>query len=351
MNPNLVSKRKGSNLTYLLSSAEVKSEARTFSDVWRGWAVTSRMEFLPDVPVHIILPLFLVLRRQPWDFSLLRLSIVGLMVWLMAYWVGSSLNCLADYAVDKLDTGHKSRLAAAVDAAGIKSLLMVNGIEALVASALTIYLSLELQKPLLLLLWLAGLIVAIFYSFEPVRFKRRNLLNPLSLDAIVYFLPFLYVYHLLSTEWNLFDLAVIVLYCLQMLSMFLADEVSDHDEDAVMGVKNPCVRYGRVWASRLAIAIYAFSALAILVLFLFHEPEGFTGKATAMIVSLILYAWVMMEFHTLYSLSRSIEQTSDARRKRRLALSIKKFSKTPAWLMITSVGIMLLVALFSRLWL
>lgn len=346
-----MSNQKGSHLTYLLSAAEVRSGARTLTDVFRGWSVTSRLEFLPDVPVHIILPLFLVLRRQPWDFSLLRLSLIGLLVWLMAYWVGSSLNCLADYAVDKLDTGHKARLAAAVDAAGIKTLLLVNGVEALAASALTVYLSLEMQKPLLLLFWILGLILAIFYSFEPLRLKRRNLLNPLSLDAIVYLLPFLYVYYLLSDEWNLFELTIIVLYCLQMLSMFLADEVSDHDEDAAMGVKNPCVRYGRVWASRLAMMIYAFAAVTLLLLLHFHEPEWFNGKLTAMTLSVIIYAWVILEFHTLYCLSRCIEASRDAEGKRQFALRIKKFSKIPMWLMTTSIGIMLLVATFSRLWL
>jgi 4-hydroxybenzoate polyprenyltransferase len=336
-------------LTYQTASAQAR-QVKTVSDLWRGWSVTSRLEFLPDVPVHIVLPLFLVLRTQAWDFSLLRLSLIGLIVWLLAYWVGSSLNCLADYNVDRLDSGHKSRLAAAVDAAGVKPLLLINGFEALLATGLTIYLTIELRKPLLLVLWTGGLIVAVFYSFEPLRFKRRNFLNPLALDAIVYLLPFLYVYHLLSNEWNQFDLTVIVLYCMQMLSMFLADEVSDHDEDASTGVNNPCVRYGRVWASRLAMIIYSWSAVAILVLFLYQVPGRFLGKGVSVMLAVVIYAWVILEFYTLLDLSRLIEKTDDENQKHELTSKIKRFSKTPMWLMTTSLAMMLIVIIFSRLW-
>ena len=336
-------------MTYRAASAPAR-EARTLSDLFRGWSVTSRLEFLPDVPVHIILPLFLVLRTQAWSGSLLRLSLIGLAVWLLAYWVGSSLNCLADYEVDRIDTGHKSRLAAAVDAAGVKPLLLINGAEALLATGLTIYLYLDLRKPLLLVLWGLGLLIAVFYSFEPIRFKRRNLLNPLALDAIVYLLPFLYVYHLLANQWNQFDVMVIVVYSLQMLSMFLADEVSDHDEDAQTGVNNPCVRYGRVWTSRLAMIIYACSAVAILALFTYQVPGRFLGKGIATMVAVVIYAWVILEFHTLFILSRQIEKTDNEDQKRELTSKIKKFSKTPMWLMTTSLAIMAIVIVFARLW-
>jgi 4-hydroxybenzoate polyprenyltransferase len=288
----------------------------------RGWWVTSRMEYLPDALVHVALPLLLVLRREPWSGQLLMLALAGLGVWLLGHWVGSSLNCLADYEVDRLDAGRKARLAAAVDRAGVRPLLVVNLVEITAAT----------------------LAVACLYSFEPFRLKRRNFLNPLALAVIVYAAPLLFVYHLLSSAWNAFDVTLLVVYCLQMVPMFLADELSDHDEDKAGGVNNPCVVYGRVTACRLAIAVYAFSCTASLILFAAQPVTWNLTGAFFLLHSVFLYVWVIREFLKLDRLSRAIEATGSAAAREGLTRELKVLSRTPAWLVATSAGVIFLVA-------
>ncbi len=314
----------------------------TVRDVVHGWWMTSRMEYLPDGVVHVGLPLLLVLRHEPWTPNLLWLAFWGAVVWYMGHWVGSSINCLADYPLDRLDVGHKDRLAKAIDRAGMRAIVLVNLGESLLAVAVSVWLAVSLGKPLLLLLWPVGLGVAYLYSFEPFRFKRRNLLNPLALDVIVYILPLFFVYHLFSPVWDGYDVAVLAAYCLQMVPMFLVDEVSDYEEDRALQAGNPCVTYGRVRVTWLAITIYVVGCLTSLVLFVGITPAWTTGRIVALGVGLLAYAWVVWQFVTLAGLSRAIREAPDASTQLARIQTLKDFSKTPAWLVGTWVGVIAL---------
>ena len=315
-----------------VSAADARPRA-TIGALLRGWWVTSRMEYLPDALVHVALPLLLVLRQQHWSAQLFKLSLVGLAVWLMGHWVGSSL-----------DEGHKARLAAAIDRAGTRPILFVNVVEIAVATLASFWLAYHFGKPLLVFFWLAGLAVAYLYSFEPFRLKRRNFLNPLALALIVYATPLLFVYHLLSPAWNAYDVALLVVYCFQMVPMFLADELSDHDEDKAEGVNNPCVVYGRVNACRLAIAVYVLSCAASLLLFAAQPVTRNAAGIFFLILSVLIYLWVIREFVRLDRVSRAIEAANSSAAREVLTRELKTFSKTPAWLVATSVGVILLVA-------
>lgn len=316
----------------------------TIGALLRGWWVTSRMEYLPDALVHVALPLLLVLRQHHWSAQLFKLSLAGLAVWLLGHWVGSSLNCLADYEVDQLDEGHKARLAAAIDRAGTRPILVVNVVEIAVATLASFWLAYNFGKPLLVFFWLAGLAVAYLYSFEPFRLKRRNFFNPLALAVIVYATPLFFVYHLLSPAWNAYDVTLLLVYCFQMVPMFLMDELSDHDEDKAGGVNNPCVVYGRVTTCRLAIAVYAFSCIASLVLFAAQPVTWNLTGAFFLLHSVFLYVWVIREFLKLGRVSRAIEAAGSAAAREVLTRELKTFSRTPAWLVATSVGVIFLVA-------
>jgi 1,4-dihydroxy-2-naphthoate octaprenyltransferase len=336
-------KRTAETSDLALSAADARPRI-TVGALLRGWWVTSRMEYLPDALVHVALPLLLVLRQHPLSVQLTKLSLAGLAVWLLGHWVGSSLNCLADYDVDRLDAGHKARLAAAIDRAGVRPILVINLAEIAVATLASFWLAYRFGKPLLVFFWLAGLAVAYLYSFEPFRLKRRNFLNPLALAVIVYATPLLFVYHLLSPAWNAYDVTLLVVYCFQMVPMFLADELSDQDEDRSGGVNNPCVVYGRVKTCRLAIAIYAVSCAASLLLFAAQPVTWNLTGSFFLLHSVFIYVWVIREFLKLDRVSRAIEAAGSAAAREGLTRELKAFSRTPAWLVATSVGVIFLVA-------
>lgn len=342
----------GTAKTNQFSDVVIEAAARNRSDlrsIARGWWVTSRMEYLPDALVHVALPLLLVLRHEYWSKQLLARSLAGLFIWLMGHWVGSSLNCLADYSVDRLDAGHKSRLAGAIDQAGRRPILIVNLVEAVMATLASVWFALRLQKPALLVFWLAGLLIAYLYSFEPVRLKRRNFWNPFALAMIVYATPLFFVYHLLSPVWDGYDVTVLIVYCFQMIPMFLVDEVSDYDEDKAMRVDNPCVTYGRVAACMLAITIYIMACSASLIMFAARISKGTFLSAAVFIASALLYLWVIREFFLLLRFSRAIGSATSAAVREELTQELKAFSKTPAWLVATSVGVILLNAMLVYL--
>jgi 4-hydroxybenzoate polyprenyltransferase len=342
----------GTAKTNRFSDVVIGDAARTrpnLRSIARGWWVTSRMEYLPDALVHVALPLLLVLRHEQWSNQLLVLSLAGLFIWLMGHWVGSSLNCLADYKVDRLDAGHKSRLAGAIDQTGRRPILIVNLIEALMATFVSLWFAVNFDKPALLAFWLAGLLIAYLYSFEPARLKRRNFWNPFALAMIVYATPLLFVYHLLSPVWDGYDVTVLIVYCFQMIPMFLVDEVSDYDEDKATGVKNPCVTYGRAAACWLAITIYIMSCAASLIMFAARISSGSWLSAAAFIASALIYSWVIREFFLLLRFSRAIDSAKSAAVGAELTQELKAFSKTPAWLVATSVGVILLNAMLVYL--
>ena len=322
--------------------APLRRQGVGWRDVFHGWWMTSRMEFLPDALVHVALPLLLVLRHESWSPTLGVLSFWGLVVWLMGHWVGSSLNCLADYPVDRLDTGRKSLLADAIDRAMPQTLLWVNVAEALFATVVSVWCAVVLGKPLLMLFWLLGLALALAYSFTPVRTKERNWLNPVTLMLIVYFTPLFFVYHLLSPVWNAFDIAVLLVYCLQMVPMFLVDEVPDHDEDKAMHVLNPCVRYGRTTCSNIANGIYVLACLFSLGLFVANTDQWTVARSSAIVAALVAYGLVSREFFQLAFLSRTIAKAPDATTYQANIQALKRFAKTPVWLVGTGVGVLCL---------
>ncbi len=311
-------------------------------EVLRGWWVTSRMEYLPDALVHTVLPLLLVLRHEPLSGSLLVLTLAGLVMWLLGHWIGCSLNCLSDYPVDRLDTGRKARLATAIDRAGTRSLLIVNLVEIVFATALSTWLVAQYGKPLLLVLWLLGLGVAYLYSFEPVRFKRRNLLNPAALLIIIYATPLFFVYHLLSPVWDPFDVAVLAFYCLQMIPMFLVSDVCDYEQDRAKNVRNPCVTYGRVAITWITTGIYIVACLGALGLFLGEGKSPTFGRIGLIVLGGLAYLWVVSQFLTLTRLSRAIDAAHGEDATRLQVRALKQFFKMPAWLFTTSIGMLLL---------
>jgi 4-hydroxybenzoate polyprenyltransferase len=322
-------------------------EPRTHSgiaagDIFHGWWVTSRMEFLGDSVVKVMLPLLLVLRVEPWRPELLELSLWVLVIWLFGHWVGSSINCLADYPVDRLDVGRKARLSRAIDRASVHSLLLVNLAETIVATVIAVWLAVRFNKPLLPVFWLTGFFIAYFYSFEPVRLKRRNLLNPIALTTIVYVMPFAFGYHLLSPVWRLFDVAVLFTYSVQIGASFFADEVPDHDEDKTMGVLTPAVVYGRVTSCLLAAGFYLLSCLSSLALYA-YQTEAWTGGRIAMlVVATLLYSWVLWKYLTLARISKSVDEAKSAGDRLEGIQRLKKVSNTPAEIFVTSIGALLL---------
>jgi 4-hydroxybenzoate polyprenyltransferase len=96
----------------------------------------------------------------------------------------------------------------------------------------------------LAVLWTFGWLVAVGYSVEPIRLKRRGFSNPLALLLVLYVLPIAYGYVALrdDLDWSL--LLLLLAIGVQMSALILGNEVEDVWEDQAHRVATPCVRYG-----------------------------------------------------------------------------------------------------------
>ena len=82
----------------------------TWKGLFRGWWVTNRMEYAPSAINEVGIPALLALFFRSADTDFFIAVLAGLAVWWIAEFVGSSMNCLADYETDRLDELNKSRI-------------------------------------------------------------------------------------------------------------------------------------------------------------------------------------------------------------------------------------------------
>lgn len=311
----------------------------TWKGLFRGWWVTSRMEYAPSAINEVGIPALLALFFRSADTDFYIAVIAGLAVWWIGEFVGSSMNCLADYETDRLDSLNKSRITRAIDGIGLQRLYWVNFIEIIVNTLLVLLLILWKGRPLLIVFWLVGLAFSTAYSYEPAKFKRRGLLNAFTLDTILYICPMFFVFHLLSSEFHSEAVWVIAVFCLQMIPMFFVDEISDYEEDRETGMTNPCVLWGRVKTSLAAFAVYLVSsAMMVIVVFYYWSPSTslqfvFYG------LMLLAFAKVLLDFWGLRQTSQKIEKADRKTDMTALLKQIKSQVKTPLWLMLTGIGV------------
>lgn len=165
----------------------------------------------------------------------------GALVWSLSHLLGSQVNCLTDHEVD---LRRKAHLARAVERLGRRAVWLAIGVE----SALALWASARVgqlaHKSWLPALWILGWILAMGYSIEPFRLKRRGALNTFCLITVLYILPVAFGYSALRTGFDIEGVAILTCVGLQVLSLLLLSAADDLPEDQAMNIQTPCVRYG-----------------------------------------------------------------------------------------------------------
>lgn len=189
--------------------------------------------------------------------------LLGALLGGISHLLGSQINCLADVAIDRHHK-HKCSLAAAVERLGARGLWTAFVVESIIALGLTIIIVIVVGKPWLLGIWLTGWVLAVAYSLEPIRLKRRGFLNPISLVTIIYFLPFSFGYQALNDRIDVGSLPLMTAIGLQLFGLFLMNEVEDVPEDRSQYVLTPCVKYGVRNMTVLALSLFLAASLVAL---------------------------------------------------------------------------------------
>lgn len=252
----------------------------------KAFMVVSRWEYMPAAIDEVGIPVLLALNYVHFSIEFLLLILAGLIVWWGGHYIGSHINCLSDYEVDQM---YKSYLSDAVDVIGKRNLKIIIAVEIILITLFVVFLTFFLGRSYLLLFWLVGVIFAFAYSIEPLRFKGRGLLNPFTLDIILYLCPMFFIYHLLCREFYYFSTVVILIFALLRYPEFFIDEIIDYEEDKIMGIKNPCALYGRFKVTLAATIIHVVASLSMVWWFVSAYPPQ-------KVISYMLYGIALLCF-------------------------------------------------------
>ncbi|MGH3622495.1 MAG: UbiA family prenyltransferase [Sciscionella sp.] len=244
----------------------------------RALLVVSRVEFMPGGLFFIFASAALACLEWTVLSSALPLVVEGAAVWYLSHLIGSQVNCLADEAVDRED---KARLARAVGVLGRKRIVVAIGVEAVFTLAITVYMAVQTGRGGLPLIWLLGFGLALAYSLEPLRLKRRDWWNPISLLLVLYALPMAYGYVTLVGSPRLAALGVIVGTALQMFALILLNPAEDIASDRAGGVSTPCTEHGLRLIAPLAAFVFGLGTVEsfwfLAVLAQGHPVAGIAG--------------------------------------------------------------------------
>jgi len=219
----------------------------------QAFFVVSRVEFMPGGLFFIFASAALACLEWTILGRNALLIAEGAAVWYLSHLIGSQVNCLADVEVDQED---KAKLAQAVRIFGSARLTAVIGVEAMIALAITVYMAAQTGRGVLPFIWLLGFVLALAYSLEPLRLKRRNWWNPISLLLILYALPMIYGYVTLASSARFDALGVVAGTALQMFALILLNPAEDIASDRAGGIRTPCTQHGLRLIAPLAVVVF-----------------------------------------------------------------------------------------------
>ncbi|TCL57632.1 1,4-dihydroxy-2-naphthoate octaprenyltransferase [Kineothrix alysoides] len=301
----------------------------------KNFFILVRWEYLPSAINETGIPALLALLFVPFSSQYVFRVIMSLLIWYGAHFIGAQINNISDYESDKK---FKSYISDSIEYFGMKKVKQMIIIETIIVSALTIGLTIVRRQPMLLILWLIGLFFAYAYSGKPFNFKRRTVMNPITLALVLYLIPMLFAYLLIAGDFHGLSVITILIFGVQMVPMFFMDEISDYEEDKEANVMNPCVRFGRRKTVMISIIIGSISNAAMLF-YWFNNISYFSSlKMVLFIIALLFFVFVILDYARIYRMS----EPSLLRDESKL-MKLKKSIHTPVWLMGTGAATLLLI--------
>jgi 4-hydroxybenzoate polyprenyltransferase len=322
----------------ILSKVHNVLTQNALTKIW-AFMLVSRVEFMVmGIPVIAISALLAASRPEDlMGDGAMRLGLLTAL-WYLAYWICSQVNCIADYELDK---HYKSRLPRSIDILnGPRTIWLMIAVEVVAASAIVAYLAITESRVGLVVLWVVGLFLIAAYSLEPLRFKRRGVLNLVTLSLILYFLPALYIYYAMAPQMKILPLLALLGFSTQMIGLLLVNQIEDYHEDRQMNVLTSTVRWGLKKASLVSLSFTAVMSIVLLVVLsiLAKTPYAFVGVA----LMLVTYAATLRYHVKLFQVATSWEAThaqAAAQRVRQLAAQV------PLWFFVAGLPLVLVAGL------
>jgi 4-hydroxybenzoate polyprenyltransferase len=313
----------------------------------RYLAIVSRAEFLLPNLGSLIMGLAWGATPSTSIGDLAVLIILSFTIINLSSAIGAQANTLSDQELDSRDE-RKKHLVEATNSFGadhLKKALIIEFTLTLILASLFTYIQ---QKPLLLLLWIAGISLGCGYSLKPTRLKSRNWLAPISLMLVLAIFPVLFAYYTFANELNPFFLISLAGLALTVYGVIIPTETRDYFGDKAMGIKTLTVTLGLVKASILAITLLTTGATLTAIAFLLQFTYSQHSIMNIVLVAIPVAAFfALKQFAKLYSLSKEYDESNNSGIIREKIVNLS--AHNPQWIMVitqtySAISIILLLS-------
>ncbi len=311
----------------------------SWKQVFDAWRITARPEFTVNITVIMVgIPSLLALHRSPNGNFAARI-VIAFGILCVANFFASSINCLADYEGDHLDLLKKGRYSRAIDTVGSNIIWLISFLEVSVVTLGILGLTLRQNNLLLLGLWVVALALAVGYSFEPFKLKRRNWLSALTTVIGGFTLPVLFVAVLLGSTALPETMIVSLLFSAQFYAIELSSQIGDYEEDKAMGVMTPCVRYGLPDIARIVFVIFALASAGQVITLMALIPKMNTVSVALCVITSLCFLKVGTD---LWRLTQIIAKAGN--NPLQALPTLKQRITIPFWIMLSGWGIAIFLA-------
>ncbi|HEX8369606.1 MAG TPA: UbiA family prenyltransferase [Pyrinomonadaceae bacterium] len=288
-----------------------------------------RVEFrVAEIPI-LLIPILLLVR----DTSILKTFAFweGVFIFFLLFAFGDMINCLADR---DLDAVYKPHLSEAVYGLGVPFVTFQVAATAFAAIGLAIHLSFTLDRWLIPVLVVFGLILGAAYSVKPVQLKGRGLWQLICLWLIIFVGPMLFVGLLVNAAFSAEIIVFAAAFGTLQMGIILVNTAEDYPEDSAAGIKTTIVTLGLQKGITLAFGLVAGGALGVVItlaMLFWQRNIEFRGTlsllpAIAACVYVIKSLWKLKLLVTDAKLAESIQTVKQAAKKVPLWITLAAWS-------------------------
>lgn len=280
-----------------------------------------RLEFMiAEVPI-VLIPLLLA--APPSGPPAMAAVVSGVLAVFLLFHVGDLANCVADRDIDAM---RKVGLAEAVDRLGPRNVWTQIALSALGALAASIHAAALLDRWILPPLVVAGVLAALAYSVEPLRFKRRGAAQSLCTWAILFPGPMLFAQFLVRPWPTAHATTVAVAFGALQTAIIVVNVAEDEREDRALGVRTTVVALGRVRALAAATVAAALGGIVLVAALAAPLMEAGGARPLALVPLAVLAAAAIAWLDGMRRHARSADDDASLARVQRAARLV------PAWL-------------------
>jgi 4-hydroxybenzoate polyprenyltransferase len=262
--------------------------------------------------------------------------------------IGAQANTLSDYELDLKDD-RKRQLVQAMNSLGqkrLRTLLIIEFISTLILVSLFMLIQ---GKPILLLMWIAGISLGYAYSAPPMRLKSRSWAAPVTLILVLAVFPVMFAYYTFASEMNPFFLLSLAGLASTVYGVIIPTEIRDYFGDKAMNIETMTVRLGLVRASFLGIILLTAGAILTGTAIFLEWTYGQHALLSVFLLAIpIVVLYVLGKFRKLYSLSK--EHTSSDSQSSVAEKIVSLSAHNPQWIMLVTqtYSIMSIILLLSK---